>query len=192
MRVFLRLPVLLAAASLSAGAQGIGVSVGTLVPQGEYADGAKTGFVALVSLEMGTQLALRAEALWANSDLKGRLITSGSGVPVPENAQISGDVKLIGGLGTVVMHLGAGPLRPYLLGGAGYYNRSGSQKASEAAGEFDELSLDGSDLGFHFGAGIKLQLGGLAAFGEARYHSVDTEGAKTNFVPITVGLRIGG
>jgi hypothetical protein len=192
MRFFLRVPVLLAAAFFSAGAQGIGISVGTLVPQGDLADGAKTGFVGIASLEMGSQMALRVEALWANSDLKGRIITSADGVPVPENAQISGDVKFVGGLATLVFHLGAGPLRPYLLGGAGYYNRSGSQKAVDAAGELDELSLKESDLGFHAGAGIKVQLGGLAAFAEARYHRVNTDDIKTNFVPVVVGLRIGG
>jgi hypothetical protein len=105
---------------------------------------------------------------------------------------VSGDVKFIGGLGTVVLHIGAGALRPYLLGGAGYYNRSGSQKATDAAGEFDELSLKGSDVGYHFGAGLKLVLGGLSVFGEARYHRVDTDDAETNFVPIVVGVRLGG
>lgn len=192
MRAILRAPVLVAVLSLSAGAQGIGVGVGTLVPQGDLADGAETGFAAIASLEMGTKLALRIEALWANSDLKGRIITDGSGVPLPSNADVSGDVKYIGGLASVVMHFGTGALRPYVLGGAGYYNRSGSQRVSEAAGEFDELSLKDSDFGLHFGAGVKLGVSGFSLFGEARYHRVESDDVNTNFVPILVGVRIGG
>jgi hypothetical protein len=141
---------------------------------------------------MGTALALRIEALWANSDLKGRLITDGSGVPLPSNADVSGDVKYIGGLASVVMHFGTGPLRPYVLGGAGYYNRSGSQRARDAAGELDELSLNESDFGLHFGAGVKVSVLGLSVFGEARYHRVESDDINTNFVPIVVGVRFGG
>ena len=155
MRLFLRAAALLPLAVFVASAQGIGVGVGTLVPQGELADGAKTGFVGIASLELGGRMALRAEALWANSDLNGRIVTDGSGVPLPEGAEVSGDVKFIGGLASLVFHLSVGPLKPYLLGGAGYYNRSGSQKAVDAAGELDELSLNESDVGYHFGAGIK-------------------------------------
>jgi hypothetical protein len=141
---------------------------------------------------MGRTFALRIEALWANSDLKGRLITDGSGVPLPSNADASGDVKYIAGLASAVMHFGSGALRPYVLGGLGYYNRSGSQRAADAAGEFDELSLKHSDVGLHFGAGIKLSIVGISAFGEARYHRVESDDVNTNFVPIVVGVRFGG
>jgi len=192
MRTFVRAGVILTLSASAAAAQGIGLGVGTLVPQGDLADGAKTGFTGIASFEFGSRVAFRAEALWANSDLKGRIITDGSGVPLPAEAEASGDVKYIGGLGTVVMHFGNGVLRPYILGGAGYYNRSGSQRARDAAGEFDELSLKESDFGLHFGAGLKVSLGGLQLFGEARYHRVNSDDGDTNFVPIIVGVRLGG
>jgi hypothetical protein len=173
-------------------AQGIGLGVGTLVPQGDLAEGAKTGFVGIASLEFGSRTSLRIEALWANSSLDGRIISDGSGVPLPSNADVSGDVQFIGGLASLVFHLGEGPVRPYLMGGAGYYNRDVSQKASDAAGNLGELSLKESELGFHVGAGLKLTVFGISAFGEARYHTVKSEGDATNFVPIVVGVRLGG
>lgn len=192
MRTFVRAGALLILTASAAAAQGIGLGVGTMVPQGDLADDAKTGFAGIASFEFGSRIAFRAEALWANSDLKGRIITDGSGVPLPDEADVSGDVKYIGGLGTVVMHFGTGTLRPYVLGGAGYYNRSGSQRARDAAGDFRELSLNESDLGFHFGAGLKVSLGGFQLFGEARYHRVNSDDGDTNFVPIIVGVRLGG
>lgn len=170
--------------------QGIGLGVGTLVPQGELADGAKTGFAAIASLEIGRKTAVRIEGLWANSDLKGAIIKDANGVPVPGNANISGDVKVIGGAASLVFHLGDGAVRPYLLGGIGYYNRKVAQDAKEAASEFRNLSLKDSDLGFHGGLGVKLDILGVCIFGEARYHSVNTSESKTNFVPVLVGLRL--
>lgn len=174
----------------SASAQGLGLAVGTLVPQGDLADGAKTGFAGIVSFEFGGRLAIRAEGLWANSDLNGALIKSGSGVPVPSSANVSGSVKLVGGLGTVVLHMGLGPIQPYLLAGAGYYQRSVSQDASGAASDLSHLSRSESKLGYHFGAGIKVTVLGISAFGEARYHTVSTGDTNTNFIPILVGIRL--
>jgi hypothetical protein len=171
-------------------AQRIGLGVGTLVPQGELADGAETGLAAIAALEFGSKTALRIEALWANSELKGAIITSANGVPVPPGANISGDVRVIGGIASVVLHLTDGPLQPYLLGGAGYYNRSVAQDAADAASEFRDLSLKESKVGVHFGIGLKFRVIGISAFGEARYHAVNTDESKTNFVPLIVGIRL--
>jgi hypothetical protein len=183
---------LVAAASTVLPAQGLGVALGTLIPQGDLADGAKSGFVGIASAELGlsARWALRAEALWANSDLDGAIITGAGGASVPDNVEVSGDVKLVGGLGSVVFNLSEGFLRPYVLGGAGYYNRSVSQSASGAVGDLAKLNRDESTLGFHAGVGLRLSLLGITAFGEARYHSVNTDGPKTTFVPIVVGLRL--
>lgn len=180
----------LGAASLPA--QGIGLGVGTMIPQGDLADGAKTGFAGIASIELGlgTRLALRGEALWANSDLDGQIVTDGSGVPLPSGTNVSGDVKFVGGLASLVLRFGDGPVRPYALGGAGYYRRSVSQKASGAVGDLGDLSVKESDLGYHFGAGLELTILGISAFGEARYHSVETDDARVNFVPLLVGIRL--
>ncbi|HYV97080.1 MAG TPA: hypothetical protein VE967_06480 [Gemmatimonadaceae bacterium] len=177
------------AATQTLPAQGLGLAVGTLVPQGHLASGAKSGLAAVASVELGGLV--RIEGLWANSDLRGAIIRNGDGVPLPESANVSGTVKLIGGIGSIVLHLGHGFLQPYLLGGAGYYNRSGAQDAKDAASDFRHLSLNASKVGVHFGAGLKFNLLGISAFGEARYHTVKFDGEeRTNFVPILVGIRL--
>jgi hypothetical protein len=173
----------------SAGAQGLGLAVGTLVPQGHLADGAKGGLAAVASLELGG--VIRLEGLWANSDLNGAIIKNGDGVPLPASANVSGSVKLIAGMGSIVLHLGHGFIQPYILGGAGYYNRSGAQDAKDAATDFKHLSLNASKVGFHAGVGLKIRILGISAFGEARYHTVKfDDDERTNFVPLLVGVRL--
>lgn len=189
-RMMTCLMVLLVYVAPPLAAQGIGLGVGTLVPQGDLADGAKTGFAAIASLEMGGRIALRAEALWANSSLNGAIIKSADGTPVPSGAEVSGDVKLVGGLASLVLHMGLGPIQPYILGGAGYYNRNVSQDATGAASGLQHLSTKDSKLGYHVGVGLKFTIIGISAFGEARYHTVNTDDTKTNFIPIIVGLRL--
>lgn len=185
------LVALVSLVSLSPGlsAQGIGVAVGTLVPQGDLSNGAKSGFAGIASVQFGGRIAVRGEALWANSDLNGAIIKGAGGVPVPSSANVSGSVKLVGGLASVVWHLGIGPIQPYVLGGAGYYHRSVAQNASGAASDLSHLNRAEDKLGYHVGAGLQFSLLGLAAFGEARYHTVNTGDTKTNFIPLVVGLR---
>ena len=172
--------------ALPASAQLVGLGVGTMVPQGDLANGAKTGFAAIASVEFGGKIAVRAEGLWTNSSLKGAF--SGSGLP--SSSSVSGNVKLIGGIGSLVVHLASGPIEPYLLGGAGYYQQNVSEDVSGAVSGLTHLSAKESKVGFHFGAGLKFRVLGLAAFGEARYHTVNTSGSKTNFIPILVGIRL--
>jgi hypothetical protein len=172
-------------------AQGLGLALGTMVPQGDLGKGAKSGFVAIPSLEIGGRIALRIEGLWANSDLDGVIIhKSPNGVPVPDNANVSGSVKLVGGLGTLVLNLGSGPLHPYVLAGVGWYHRSDAQHASGAVSDISDLSFKSSDVGYDAGVGIKLSLIGVSVFAEARYHTVSTSNGKTNFIPLVVGLRL--
>jgi hypothetical protein len=190
-RIRIGLAVLLAVLAGPLAAQGLGLAVGTLVPRGNLAKGAESGLAAIVSLQMGGTVAVRVEGLWANSDLKGAIITNGSGVPLPGSAQVSGSVKVVGGLGTLVWHLHGGRIQPYLLGGAGYYNRTGAQDARDAATELQHLSLKASKVGAHFGVGIRFVVLGLSAYAEARYHTVKfDEDVRTNFVPILVGFRL--
>ena len=94
-RWIVRLPVMVALCATTASAQGIGLGVGTLIPQGDLADGAKSGLAAAASIEFGRRIALRAEVLWTNSDLDGIIITDPGDPPIPGSAELSGDVKLI-------------------------------------------------------------------------------------------------
>jgi hypothetical protein len=178
--------------AVPAQAQLIGLGVGALVPQGDLADNQNSGRAIAASIELGSRFAIRGELLWANSDLKGAIITDPDGIPVPDDANVSGDVRYISGLGSAVFHLGAGGFQPYVLGGVGMYSRSGAQEWEDAAGDVDRLSLDGSDFGWHFGAGLKLRVSAISIFGELRYHRINHEGddVKTNFIPVLIGVRI--
>jgi opacity protein-like surface antigen len=180
--------LLVALIAAPAQAQLIGVGVGTMVPQGDLASGAKSGLAVAGSLEFGGRLAFRGELLWTNSDLKGVIITDPDGIPLPDNANVSGNVKYIAGLGSAVFHLGTGMLQPYVLGGVGYYARSGAQDVEDVADEIDDLS--DSKFGWHFGGGLKLKFTAVSLFGEIRYHRVDSDDTKTNFVPILIGVRL--
>lgn len=70
-------------------------------------------------------------------------------------------------------------IRPYLIGGGGYYTNE---------------DFDGGDFGINGGAGAFLPLGSgnIRAFLEGRFHNVFTDGDDLNFIPVTLGLRFGG
>lgn len=178
--------------AVPAQAQLLGVGVGTMIPQGETADGFKSGLAAAASLEFGKRFAFRAELLWANSDLKGVIINDPDEIPLPDDANVSGDVKYLAGVGSAVYHFGQGMFQPYVLGGLGLYHRSGAQDVEDVGDEIDDLSLDASDIGWHFGAGLKLKFTAVSLFGEVRYTRIKHEGDNnnTNFVPLLIGVRI--
>jgi len=77
----------------------------------------------------------------------------------------------------------------YLLGGGGvhFFNDFADMQANgEPIGEADEDTS--TDFGLQGGAGLRFGWGRAALFVESRYHHIFTEGERTNFVPITLGL----
>lgn len=67
-----------------------------------------------------------------------------------------------------------GGIRPYVLGGLGYYR---SDCSFECEGS--------NDIGFNVGGGLNFSLGTLDTHLEARYHSVDDN----SFIPVVFGIR---
>jgi hypothetical protein len=49
-----------------------------------------------------------------------------------------------------------------------------------------------TDFGINGGAGFDFQAGALGLFVEGRFHNVFSDPDNTNFIPITVGVRLGG
>lgn len=181
----------LTVAPLAAQGFGFGASVGANLPNGRYADGAKTGLVAtgLVELRPTSSLGVRGELFWSRSDIDSPLIRDAGNRTLPAGSyNTSGNVDLIGGIADVVYSFGPPLLRPYLVGGVGVYRRRVAQDISGTAQEFQHLRRSDSNVGYNGGAGLKLSLGPLAAFVEARYHSVSTTPDRTSFVPVTVGV----
>jgi hypothetical protein len=80
--------------------------------------------------------------------------------------------------------------RPYLIGGVGVYN-------SKLTGQDDPSDILGggtTDFGLNAGAGFDFKVGGAGLFVEGRFHNVFTSGAGEDlrFIPITLGIRLGG
>ncbi len=80
--------------------------------------------------------------------------------------------------------------RPYLIGGGGVYN----VKTTGADNLGGVVGTDGSQtkFGINAGAGFDFKAGSIGAFVEGRFHNVFFTGSDLNFIPITVGIRLGG
>lgn len=82
--------------------------------------------------------------------------------------------------------------RPYLIGGVGIYNRklvSGTDVAGPGVGNTGNT---GTDFGLNGGAGFDFKTGGVGLFLEGRFHDIFDSGENTKFIPITLGVRLGG
>ena len=80
--------------------------------------------------------------------------------------------------GNVVVAMPAVGIKPYAIGGLGFYHVSSSVTGTTAS----------NDFGFNVGAGINVPLTGFATFVEARYNRVSESGGSASFVPITFGV----
>lgn len=80
--------------------------------------------------------------------------------------------------------------RPYLIGGGGVYNL-------KVTGADDIGTILGDDnsrtkFGINAGAGFDFKAGSAGLFVEGRFHNVFDTGDDVQFIPITVGVRLGG
>lgn len=78
-------------------------------------------------------------------------------------------------------------VRPYLIGGVGLY--SFKLTGDDVVDPFGDAE---TDFGINAGAGFDFKFGSAGLFVEGRFHNVFSEGESTNFIPITVGIRLGG
>ena len=172
---------------------GFGASLGANVPSGDYDESAKPGAIANAFLELrtGTPLALRANLLWSRSDIDNPLIRSSNGTPLPpvNSGSVTGDVNMIGASLDGVWSLGSGVVEPYVVGGVGVYRRRVAQDISGTIDEFKSLRHSDTDVGYNGGLGLALNVLSASIFAEARYFAVRTSPERTNFIPITLGIR---
>lgn len=88
--------------------------------------------------------------------------------------------SVIHGMGSAVYNFTTeSTLRPYVLGGLGIY-----RSEVDVDTPFGNFGGSSTDLGFHFGGGLNLALGGLDSYVEARFTMTDLD-----FVPIVFGIR---
>ena len=168
----------LALAPTLAVAQGMryGVGVGLLMPLSDYETADKMGWVAGADATRwlpGGMLGVRVEGSYSQT-------SEASGVTAHST-------KIIGGMADLVYAFGlsAAQMRPYVLGGLGYYNVKIDVTGLGSASE--------SKVGFGVGGGLafKMGTGSTRAFVEAKWTTVSTSGSSTSFIPIRVGLRFG-
>ena len=168
----------------AAHAQGAEFSLGggATVPLSTLGDFTKTGFHGLVAISFAPSsfpLGIQIDGMYQR--LKNEDI-----IPGDRSSQI------IQGTGNLIYKFKTSEestFRPYLIAGLGIYNFkqvSGDDVAGPGEGN------TGTDFGLNGGAGFDFKAGAIGLFLEGRFHNVLTDGEDAKFIPITVGIRLGG
>ena len=147
----------------------IGIAGGAAIPVGDFADSYNTGFNGTVGLglsSLGSPVGLRLEAMY--NKFFGR---DDIGPNQP-------DARVIAGTANLVYNLQGQGIRPYLIGGAGYYGAKLDVPNAESTNKF----------GLNGGIGAMFPLSGFNTYVEARYHHMFTDGSATQFIPVTFGI----
>jgi opacity protein-like surface antigen len=167
------------AAAPAEGQFAFGLAGGATIPSGSLNDRQNLGYNALATLQLGVP----AFPLQFRADLQYNSF-GGKNFRNALNQAVDGnDTRVISGSANAVFSPLVGPVKPYLIGGVGYY----------------DTQLEGTDatrkLGYNYGAGVKFGLTGASIFVEARMHQINdaTFGVGGNrttarFIPVTVGI----
>mgnify|MGYP002778365953 CR=1 FL=1 len=164
----------------------LGLGGGYTSPSGDLADFQKQGWNLLGSLQVGVPIV----PLQFRGDLQYNSL-SGNDFDVSNSIRATGEARIISATANAVWNIvPLGPVKPYLIGGAGYYTSNFSLE--NVGGTFDR---DTRKFGYNYGVGVKVGLIGLAGFIEARMHTIpdglDTGGGAvrtSRYIPITVGI----
>ena len=146
----------------------VGIAGGAAIPLGDLADLYNTGYNGTVSLglsSLGTPLGLRFEGMY--NKVLGR-----------DDVGNPPDARIVAGTANLVYGLPGVGIRPYLIGGAGYYGLKP---------DVDNIESE-NKLGLNGGIGAMFPLSGFNTFVEARLHHVFTDVSSTQFVPVTFGI----
>ena len=154
-----------------------GVSGGLSLPVGDLGDGVDagyniTGHVAYKPASF-TNLSFRGDVSFDRWGVKSNNDANFRALGVSANAVYS------------FPQTTPGVVRPYVLGGVGFYN----SKASVSSGNSSVDVGSDSNLGVQAGAGINFQLSGFSTFVEAKFVNVFTEGNSSTWIPITFGFK---
>jgi hypothetical protein len=147
----------------------IGIAGGAAIPVGDFADFVNTGYNGTVILGIKPALSpvgFRVDGMYNRFPGRNDLVVD------HPNASI------IGGTANLVYYLSGVGIRPYVIGGAGYYGLKLDTPGADRTNKF----------GVNGGVGAQFALSGFNTFLEARFHHVSTEGGSTQFVPVIFGL----
>jgi len=157
-----------ARAQMGANPAHFGIAAGASIPTGDLGKAADVGYNVTGMLEINPPtlpVGFRLEAAYNAFSFK-----SGGG-SWKESAAIGNVLWTVPGTG----------IKPYLIGGIGYYRETGTIVGigNGSANHF----------GLNAGGGVKLPLSRFETFIEARYHRISENGGKSaSFVPITFGI----
>ena len=171
----------------AAQAQGAEFSLGggATLPLSTFGDFAKTGFNGMVAVSFAPSsfpLGIQIDGMYQR--LKNEDV-----IPGGRSSQI------LQGTGNLIYKFKTSEestFRPYLIGGVGIYNFkqvSGDDVAGPGVGN---TGSTGTDFGLNGGAGFDFKAGSIGLFLEGRFHNVFTSGEDTKFIPLTLGIRLGG
>ncbi|MCU0627647.1 MAG: porin family protein [Gemmatimonadaceae bacterium] len=177
--------VALAATATPAAAQlSFGLGGGYTSPSGDLNQYQADGWNALATVQAGVPLlpvALRADLQY--NSFGGKNFDFRNVRDQTDNSRI-----ISGTVNAVWQVVPAGPIKPYVIGGVGYYASTYNRDA--ITDTFDERRF-----GWNAGAGVKFGLSGASLFIEARVHNVSDgglplNGGRTNarYIPVTVGI----
>ncbi len=170
---------------------------GAALPMGDLDDIGNAGFTVAGGAEFGVSMlpfGLRAELGYTRfgafefSSPDGDVSSRPSNLAVTLNAIVGPTVP-------------AAQIRPYFIGGVGFYNAKIAAKVSGSGFNFSGDETKGG-LGLNGGAGVRFQFVGFSSFIEARYHhlfkgipdvnSQDERWTSAGYLPIVFGVSIGG
>ena len=164
------LGTVLVAGSLAAQSRGhVQLGGGVSIATGDFKDdGAKTGWVIQV-----------APGIMAPSGVIGGRV---NGTFAKHNFEGTTDnLRILGAMGDLLFAPRmSGKAGVYVLAGVGFQN--GKVTGAESETKF----------AWNAGAGLRLSAGSIGIYVEGRFLSINTEGGKTNTIPITAGVKLGG
>jgi opacity protein-like surface antigen len=171
-----------AAAARGQGAGGIHIGLfgGATLPVDETKDLFDNGWHGGAMLALNAPVApigLRIEGIYSQMDREEVL------------PGVTGELKILGGAANLVIGPRTPVVRPYFIGGAGYYRLEFGTDT-----DIFDFEDEQDNFGWNAGAGISFTLGGVNVFVEGRYLSISTDeilGGETpdvKIVPVSVGL----
>jgi hypothetical protein len=176
--------MLLGAPALRAQGAEFSLGGGVGIPLGDFDESAKTGWHGLAAVSFvpnGWPVGIQIDGSYQQFGLDDAAFPGFDGL---KN-------RLLVGTGNLVFKFKTSEestFRPYLIGGGGVYN----SKVTGSDDPGDVLPGGETKFGVNAGAGFDFKAGSAGLFVEGRFHNVFTDESNTQFIPITVGIRLGG
>jgi len=176
--------MLLGAPALRAQGAEFSLGGGVGVPLGDFDNTAKMGWHGLAAVSFvpsGWPVGIQVDGSYQQFNLDDAATPGFSGL---KNRFLMGTGNLVFKFKTSE----ESTFRPYIIGGGGVYN----SKITGSDDPNDILPGGETKFGLNAGAGFDIKTSGIGLFLEGRFHDVFTSGTDTQFIPITLGIRLGG